>query len=235
MIATAEQLGIGLYTPKDAAFYARVPTQTLKRWVMGNKRGRPVVKREISDENDATITFLDFVQALAIRSIRTQFRKKVSLQKIREAADRASEKYGVEYPFARPHSTYVITAGSNVGEVVLRLDNEQLVQATGSEKDQFLIGPIAELYLDRLTFDDESKYAIEYRPMQSERAGAILMNPHRRFGEPLVEECGYSARALWEAVIAEGGIDAAATAYGVKPEHVKLAYEYFDYLLTASA
>lgn len=229
MIAIDQKLGIGLYTPQEAALYARVPTQTINRWVIGNKQGMPVIQREIRDDEDRTITFLDFIQSLAIRTIRSQYKKTVSLQKIRDAAEEASQKYGVDYPFARPHSTFVITEGKHAGEVVLKLNDESLVQITGRKKDQRLIGPIAEVYLDDITFDEEN-YATEYRPLKSPEAGAILMSPHRRFGEPLVEQCGYSARTLWEAAIAEGGIAAAAEAYGVDKQHVKLACSYFDYL-----
>jgi hypothetical protein len=236
MIATAHKLGIGVYTPQEAALYARVRTQTISRWILGNASGDAVVQRQITDAEDRTVTFLDFVQTLAIRAIRTQYKNVVSLQKIRAAADAAQDKYGVDFPFARPHSTYIITEGRHAGEIVIRIgdDDEQLIQITGKNKDQHLIGPIAELYLEDVTFGEDD-YAAEYRPWSSNRAGSILMNPHLRFGEPLVEQCGYSASALWEATIAEGGVDAAASAYGVDPEHVKLACSYFDHLLTVSA
>ena len=233
MIATKNQLGIGLYTPQEAAMYARVRTQTLNRWLFGSNQGKSVVRPQIQPDGDRTVTFLDLIQSLAIRSIRTQYKKLVSIQKIRAAAEIARDEYGVEFPFAQPHKTFVIREGKHAGEVVIQLTTG-FVQITGKKKDQRLIGPIAELYLDQLVFDDDG-YATEYRPWSSQDAGSILMNPHQRFGEPLVEGCGYSACALWDATIAEGGVDAAASAYGVSPEHVKLACSYFDHLLKDAA
>ena len=56
-------LGIGLYAPSEAAFYARVSTQLMTRWIHGNKQGSPVVEAEIARSNDKIVTFLDFVQA----------------------------------------------------------------------------------------------------------------------------------------------------------------------------
>ena len=156
------------------------------------------------------------------------------LQKEMSCRETARVKYGVDFPLARPHVAYIIMEGQQKGEVVLRLNEDRFVQVTGRKRDQRLLGPIAELYLEDVTFDDK-KYAAEYRPWKSQDGGAIVLNPHRRFGEPSVEDCGYAASALWEATIAEGGVDAAASAYGVEPSHVKLACSYFDHLLSASA
>ncbi len=61
------------------------------------------------------------------------------------------------------------------------------------------------------------------------------MHPDRRFGEPLVTSCGYTARALFESYHAEGGVAAAAEAYGVTREEVELACSYFDHLQGNSA
>jgi uncharacterized protein (DUF433 family) len=232
MVMAAPQLGIGVYTPAEAAFYARIRTGMLTRWIHGDGRGDAVVRAQLYRDTEKTITFNDFVQALAIRAIRTQYRD-VSLQKIRMAVDSVRTKHNVEYPLAVRHKIYVITEGSNRGEIVIDF-NEKMVQVSGKNKDQTLIGPIAELYMDRVTFGADGS-PTQYTPMSNEIAGAIILNPHIRFGEPIVEQCGYSAQTLWEASIAEGGLEAAAKAYGVDKSHVALACEYYDYLSTSAA
>ncbi len=204
----------------------------LARWIHGDGRGDPVVKAELPGDSEKTITFNDFVQALAIRAIRTQY-KDVSLQKIRQAVDAVRERHGLEYPLAVRHKIYVITDGSSKGEIVIDLD-DVLIQVSGRHKDQTLIGPIAELFMDRIQFDAAGNPE-QFCPMSSERGGSIILNPHIRFGEPVVEECGYSAHTLWDASIAEGGLDAAAKAYGVDKAHVALACEYFDHLTNVAA
>lgn len=232
MIAEAPtQLGIGLYTPSEAAFYARVHTQTMSRWIHGNAQGQSVVHAELYGDTDKTVTFNDFVQALAIRAIRTQY-PIVSIQKIRNAVEAAREERGIIFPLAVPHKTFVITHGSNRGEIVLDIDG-LLIQVSGRKKDQILIGPIAELYLDQITFDELGRPE-EYRAW-SDPSGSIVMNPHRRFGEPIVDSCGYTAQTLWEASITEGGIDAAADAYGVNRTDVALACTYYDHLMSVAA
>jgi uncharacterized protein (DUF433 family) len=60
-----------------------------------------------------------------------------------------------------------------------------------------------------------------------------VMNPKHRFGEPLLEGCGYTPEVLFEAAKTEGSIEAAAKAYGVSKEQVEVCVDYFDYLLAA--
>lgn len=230
MVAASKSLGIGIFTPSEAAFYARVRTQTISRWIHGDGTGPAVVRAELEGDEEKIVTFKDFVQALAIRSIRTQY-PIVSLQKLRKSVSFVREERGIDYPLAVPHRTFVITHGSQAGEIAFEIDG-MMIQVSGKKKDQILIGPIAELYMEDLTFD-ASHNPIEYTAW-SGRGGKITMNPHMRFGEPLVSECGYSARTLWEASINEGGLDAASEAYGVQREQVALACAYYDHLTSAS-
>ena len=217
-------LGIGLYSPAEAAMYARITTRTMARWVFGDAKGEAAFTCQIKND-ELTVSFLDFIQALAVRSIRNQFG--VSLQKIRAAVDCVQQTHGIQYPFAREHETYVITDGSATGELAIKI-NDHLIQISGRNRKQFLLGPVAELYMERVTFGSDG-LASEYRAWGTNE-NPIRMNPRVRFGEPLVANCGYSARVLWEAVKNEGSIKDAARAYGVDEKHIHLACEYIDHL-----
>src|SRR5438445_597141 len=63
---------------------------------------------------------------------------------------------------------------------------------------------------------------------------SVKMNPRRHFGDPLLPS-GYTAQAIWEAVKAEGSLEAAAKAYGVDRTEVELACSYLDFLQGTSA
>jgi len=95
-----------------------------------------------------------------------------------------------------------------------------------------MIGPIAELYLTRLEFGADG-LACQFRAW-GDVDNPIIMNPRRRFGEPIVASCGYTAQALWEASIVEGGLESAAKAYRVKPEEVAIACDCYDHLMSAA-
>lgn len=226
MVTTSlKLLGRGLYTPREAALYARIKTQTMKRWVFGNCQGHAIVRAESSEEmeGERIVTFLDFVQALAIRAITTApHGRRVSLQKIREAVETARERYDVEYPFAQEHNTYLF--GS---EILIELKEGDFRSLTGERKDQLFLRPVVELYKKRISFGDDG-YASEYCAWGSGDL-RITMNPKVRFGEPLMPS-GYTAKTLWEGVAAEGSIEDAKRVYGVSTEEIELAYAYFDHL-----
>jgi uncharacterized protein (DUF433 family) len=222
MVARSNNLlGSGLYSVREAAFYARIPPQTLGRWLFGNKSGQAVLDRQLRSE-ERLVTFLDFVQALAVRSVRIMHR--VPLPEIRKAVRNAEQKYGVRYPFARRHTTYLIG-----DEIAIRLGDDRYVAASGKHAGNLLIKQVVETYMVDLSFD-ASGLAQSYRAFEwNERV--VTMDPRIRFGEPVIPTCGYTAQALWDAVKAEGGIEPAARAYGVEVEDIQLACKYFDHLL----
>jgi uncharacterized protein (DUF433 family) len=237
-------LGVGIYTPAEAAHYARVRTQLLTRWFHG-KGGRAVITPQLGSER-RFVTFLDFVQALAIRAIRTKH--EVSLETITAAYEEAQRLYGVAYPFAMRHKTFLFgELGRNKRdperphshsrkkrrqEIVIEVEG-RLHQLSGKEHGNQMFATVAELYLQDLTFDSEG-YADSYIAF---RLGdqRVVMDPHRRFGEPIIESCGYTASALFDSYLAEGSVESASRAYGVKTEEIELAIRYFDFLQRPAA
>lgn len=218
-------LGIGMYTPAEAAMYARISTRTMGRWVHGDGSGAAAIQAQVLDAPDKTISFLDFVQIHALRAIREQ--ETVSLQKIRQAIDFATSK-GVTYPFARKHTTYFFN-----DEILIDVEGFGLIQASGRARGQFAMKPIVEMYLQDLSFNAEG-LAHQYVAYEH-RDGRIVMQPEYRLGEPVVESCGYTAWTLWKACLSEGSVQAAAEAYGVKEAEVRVAYKYIDSIRPATA
>jgi uncharacterized protein (DUF433 family) len=240
MIATQDHLGIGIYTPSEAAFYARVSPKMMTRWVFGSSRGRPVIERQLRDSDEKIVTFLDFVQTLAIREVRQRYG--LPLQRIRDGVEGARRRYGLDYPLACKHRIFLFSDQRKAGhgQIVIRLrgeqpgDGDEYVQLTGRDEGARLIRPVVEMFLDDLCFDASTGYATMYRPM-TEGEASVVLDPHRRFGEPLVDPGGYTVESLWRATNAEGGIEEAASAFGVTPSEVRLANKYFDGLMKPDA
>lgn len=231
MVSLAETLsfGTGLFCAEEAAFYARIHPATMKRWLDGGTSGNRVFQSEMAEHADQKFaTFLDFVQAMAIRSIRTRPGAKISLQKIRATVNYA-ESRGVRYPFARVHTTFW-----DGRDIHIKVNGTDYVQATGVNIHQASLSPIVETYMLDLTFNPETGLANRFRAFTYNGCD-IFMDPEIRFGEPVVESCGYTARTLWEAVETEGSIDAAAHAYGLKSNEVECAIRYQDFLIPKAA
>jgi len=225
---TMNQTGIGIYTPSEAAHYARVPTATMRRWVHGNRMGEPVINAQLPDDPEDRITFIDFIQTMAIRSIRTDYA--VPLPRIRQAVQEAAKRYKIQHPLALKHRTYIF--GS---DIVIRLpgDQQDLIQISGGHRGQYMIKKVAELYMDRIVFEGDPKLATSFRAYEGFNR-KIVMDPKQHFGHPALP-CGYTARALFDAYITEGSIEDAAAAYGVAVEDVKAAVDYEHGIRVAAA
>ena len=84
VIAEQSMLGVGIYSPMEAARYVRASSQRFRRWIYGTRRDRPVFDPDMPREGSREIvTFLDFAQALSVQDIRINVG--VPLQRIREA------------------------------------------------------------------------------------------------------------------------------------------------------
>jgi hypothetical protein len=220
-------LGKGLYTPAEAARYARVTTQLLSRWVHGSKAGRAVIHAQYANDSEKSISFLDFVQTLGVRNVVRQ-PERPSLKKVREAIDRVRAEFGVEYPFAQRHRVIF-----HAREIWVKLPpqpetDDLYTQVTGTRgRRQTMMRNVVQLYLRDLDFSvsgEASRYRIfSYNNLD------IWMDPHKRFGEPLLPS-GITPQTISQAVRTEGSDFAAAEAYGIQVEEVELALRFEDFL-----
>ena len=226
-LAAESLIETGIYTPKQAARYARLRSQTLSRWVHGTSGGEPALRAELQDDPDRFVTFVDFVQAMAIRAIRRE--KEIPLQTIRNVVDKAWHDYNVKYPFAVRHTTYRFG-----DDIVLRLSDDRIVQLTGEYKDHQLINEVVEEYAEDLYYDPETGLACRYEPM-AYRGRTIVLDPKVKFGQPTVQPCGYAVDVLVNARLSEGSVARAASAYGLHMDDIRIAQRYHDWLLGVAA
>ncbi|MBN2447218.1 MAG: hypothetical protein JXO22_10855 [Phycisphaerae bacterium] len=223
-------LGLGIYTPAEAAHYARVTTQMMTRWIHGTRTAAAVVCAQLPDDDERTVTFLDFVQALTIRAIRRE--RNVPLQKIREAVATATEHYNVPYPFAVQHRTFLYDNDIHIELPTKSPGHQTVTQISGQLKGQTLIREIAEPHLEDLSFS--GGLASCYKAFEAQGRN-ITLDPTRRFGQPMVDNCDYSVAALLHAYQTEGSVRAAAEALGVSNDDVLMAIRYDDHLRGNSA
>jgi uncharacterized protein (DUF433 family) len=214
--------GTGLYTLGEAAKYARMQKITLTRWFKGDN----YCNRVIPLEDAKIITFLDFVQALAIRNLRVFY--KVPLQDIRDAVDRATKEHGITHPFAYKHTTFLFEK-----KIWIKPEGKELLQISGEGHGQTGFTQIIENFYKDIFFDPETNLASSYRAYERAYASGshkIVMNPKVRFGEPILDNSGYTPEALFEAAKTEGSVEEAARNYGVTADQVRICVDYFDYL-----
>ena len=214
--------GLGVYSVAEAARYARMPAATVSRWFFGTSLAGPMSRSGITDDGSKRISFTDFVEALAIRSLRADYG--VPLQKIKEAIRNARDHYEIEHPFARKdHRTVLI--GKDL-HIFLKEDGENPVGLTGKDLGQKSMRPCIETYMKDLDYDADGM-AVIYRAFAFGNQ-EIVLNPKVRFGAPSVAGSGYSAETLWRAAVTEGSLEAAAELYEVPVAAVEAAYHYWN-------
>ena len=219
---SAATTGAGIYSLSEAAKYAKMHPNTLRKWFGGESARVPLRAREIECADFKAITFVEFVETVAIRSLRVDYG--VSFHKIREALRVAKGEFGVDYPFAQQqHKTILI--GQDL-HIFLPEDPANPVQLTGRMKRQKSFRTCIEGYMEDLDFDERgmAKIYTAYR-FKDQR---VVMNPKMHFGEPLLRASGYTAKTLYQAAVAEGSIARAAHLYEVPHDEVEAAYRYWN-------
>jgi len=221
--------GTGIYSIPEAARYAKMKPSSLRNWFAGGTDRAPIRESVIDSPDFKAITFLDLVEAVAIRTFRADHN--VSFQRIRQAIITAKEKYGIDNPFAHEHHKTVLVGH----DLHIRFgdDVNALVQISGKNIGQKTFRTCIEAYMKDLKFDANG-IANLYTPY-AYRNQEIIMTPRMHFGEPVVYENGYTAKTLYKAAIAEGSIERAAHIYDVTPESVEAAYRYFSQELALAA
>jgi uncharacterized protein (DUF433 family) len=219
----------GLYSIPEAARYAKMHQNSLRNWFAAGKDRLPLRESEIDSAGFKAITFLDLIEAVAIRSFRKDYN--ISFQKIREALKTAHDQYGIEHPFAhKEHKTVVV--GTDL-HIFLPEDANNPVQITGKMIGQKSMKPCIEAYMKDLEFDlgGLAKLYTAFRFKTQE----VVLNPKFHFGEPIVRENGYTAQTLYRAAVAEGTLEKAAEIYEVSVESVDAAYRYCNNELDLAA
>jgi uncharacterized protein (DUF433 family) len=214
-------LGVGVYAPNEAASFAGVRAQQIIRWIHGSGQGEPVVDAQFAGHREI-ITFLDMVQAMAVRELR---KAGCSLPKIRQAAQWVRKHYReIRYPFAVEHRTYIVKPTKQIVIVRPHDDPEKFVQVSGGHKGQLVHPQLLDQYLQQLVFGTDG-LATRFVPLQ-EDGRRIVLDPKVRFGQPRVEPCGYMVETLVRAAQAERSVDAAAWWYKIDKADVGIAVRY---------
>jgi uncharacterized protein (DUF433 family) len=232
MVATCETAGIGtgLYTPYEAARFAKLRPETFNRWFYGDNRGGRVLRPRFgTDREDRLITFVDLIQALTVRVLRTGPKaSKITLQHIRDVVQECGNR-NIQFPLAREHTLYWYS-----NRLILKTKEDEYVGLTPAiDKDQIYSGHIIEPFLKEIQFGEQDKLAHVWTPLRWAQF-TVELNDNRRFGMPTIEPGGILVSALVDAVESEGSEERAADAFDVRPEAVSLALKYQEYLQSAA-
>lgn len=213
MNALSPFIGVGLYTPVEAAKLAEVSVRRVRGWVQGYRRNGadPVIKRRLPDiEGTPALTYRDLIE---VRFIQHFLKAGVSWRHIRQAAREAHGELleGVQHLRFRTDRSKIFAdrLAANGDRAARELISGQYV----------LLDVLRGSFLSEFDLEGQDLLSTwRPRPQQPH----VRLDPERAFGRPTVEP-GIPTRILADALVAEGDADRVARLYGTTPDLVREA------------
>lgn len=214
-------VGKGLYTLQEATKLSEADYSTISRWLRGyayrNKSGEyverpPIFTAEFGDVNGQfIISFQDLIELLFVSSFR---KRKVRWSVIHEAFEIARERFSSSHPFSAINFK---TDGKTIFEEAIAGDRAQL---SDLHMDQIVIADfIAPGLMKALEFEDgKAKVWFPRHPSK-----AIVLDPARSFGRPIVARSGIPTEVLFAAYEAEENYEAVAREFDSTANEVRQA------------
>jgi uncharacterized protein (DUF433 family) len=217
-----ELIGAGIYTIPEAARLTGVPITNIRRWTLGYEYVRdgrhrampPVVNPQIRPIDEAlALSFRDVQEIRFLQAFRSLG---VSWQTIRLASENAKRIIGDDHPFSTGcfksfRNAILLDAAEATGDPVL-LD---------VARNQLALRRVVAPYLKGLVFDKDEP--VRWFPADGR---LIVIDPMRRFGQPIVTREGVPTRVLAKAYRAEQSFKAVAKWYEVPIRSVRAAVGY---------
>lgn len=202
-IHSPANLGIGIYSFADAARFIGAESRDLRRWMKGYTVARgderhdyaPLWQSQLAQTDIDGIGFRDLIE---LRFVRVFVSSGVPLLLIRRTIEELRERLGREYPFT---STAFKTDGRRIFMEMLDDNGDRALVDVVKRQNVMakVIGPSLREGV-QLNVDDE---ATHWYPLA--RSRAVVLDPERRFGQPILAESGVPTIAIAEAVKAEDG------------------------------
>jgi len=198
-----DSLGLGLYSYADAARFIGGKPSELRRWIKGYESRRhgnvqehpPLWSSQWAGSEIDGIGFRDLIE---LRFIRTFVACGVPLNLIRRTIAELHERLGKDYPFT---STSFKTDGRRIFMELLDESGDAALVDVVKRQDVMrkVIAPSLRDGIE-LGIDDRAE---RWFPMKGSRA--VVFDPKRSFGQPILSESGVPTIAIVEALQAEGG------------------------------
>lgn len=224
-ISSNKLIGIGLYTVPEAARLTGISSHSIRRWLVGYQYTHQNLTHDIPSvcESDAPsvddIVGLSFLDMMEIRFIHAFRKNGISLQRIREAAQRACDLFSQDHPFTRKRFS---TDGRQIfAEIAQQSAEPKLLDLVKSQYAfHRVLKPSLYASLEFTTGDDVRLWY----PMWPKRQ--VVVDPERSFGRPVVEQVGVPTETLAQAVKVEGSVERVAHWFDVPITAVNSAVEF---------
>lgn len=212
------------YSFSEAARYVRVPSATLRTWVVGREVTSSAGRRHHTglirpaDPRHRVLSFNNLIEAHVLRSLRTSHG--VAFPEIRKAIAYAEQSLLIERLLLSSELQ------SSAGELFLERYG-QLINL--SKSGQLAMRSLLESHLQRVEWDTNSVPHRLFPFARSETlpdARPIVIDPSIGFGRPILVRAGISTRVIVDRIDAGEAPESVADDYGLSVTDVREAVVY---------
>lgn len=210
MIAANSKLGYGIYSIPDASRILGASPAKLRHWLSPDDG---IFQSRFSDSN--AVSFLDLMELMFVKMFRDE---NVSLQTIRKAASKAAEKFNTDYPFAVKRFD---TDGKTIFATLLKSEQDK-VMTEDLRHGQYVFTQIIKPFFKKLEYGQQD--AMKFWPLL--KKGRVVLDPDRRFGQPIDDQTGIPTSVLFQAVQAGDSVKEVAKWFDVPKKAVEQAVTF---------
>jgi uncharacterized protein (DUF433 family)/DNA-binding transcriptional MerR regulator len=218
----SDHINVGLYSIAEASRLLGIPQNQVRYWAGESDGHDSLVSRRFPQEQ--LVTFAELMELHFVKIFRGHG---VTLQAIRKAAAAAAVKFETDYPFTVKQFD---TDGRSIFATLRDAEtNKELTQDL--HKGQLVFTKIIRPFFKKIDYGTTSE-AERYWPMT--KKGRVVLDPSRRFGQPIDNETGVPTLAIMNAIAAGDGQDANDVAkwFDIPLEAVKAAVRFERSLAT---
>jgi len=220
---TSDIRNVPAYSVGEAARYLRLPTATLRAWVVGRAyptstgtgQFRPLIV--LPNRVRGHLSFWNLIEAHVLRALRTEHG--VKLREVRTALGFAEKQLKIDRLLLREE---LETAA---GQLFLDRYGELInLSASG----QIALRRVLEAHLKRVA-RDSSRFPVRLYPFVGEATvddRPIAIDPQIAFGRPVLVRKGITTQAIIERIDAGESVNDLAADYDLKPAEIEEAVLY---------
>jgi len=194
-----ELLGVGLYSLADAARLSGANRETVRRWL--DEGG--VVHRSFP-KADGLLTFRELMEIHFVHIFRGAG---IPFETIHRTAKVAAEKFGTPYPFTVKRFD---TDGRTIFATMISQTTDKVV-IQDLHKGQLVFHAIMRPFFRKLDYGVDGESVLRFWPRH--KRGRVLIDPRRRFGQPIDAETGVPTSAIYDVHMAGSGQKPAIVAW----------------------
>lgn len=220
MLENTLQLGNGIYTTQEIAQILRLPYNKVYRWITTYWDGElgKVYEQNYSWQvgNTKAVGFHTLIEFYVM----TQFAEAgVKIRQVLQAHKDLSQRFNTNFPFALKNVIEYITTDGN--KIYLDI-NGDIITLDGSHQ---LNLDLIKIFFKKLDFDNE-KLASRFWPLGKDRQ--IVCDPHRKFGQPIIEGTSIQSEAIYRMYQTNEPIKFIASLYEITVKKVKDAIAFHE-------